>query len=71
MFKIFFLTVTVLFIIVVLIQQKNSTLGSMMGGDGGDEMVQTRRGAEKFLHQLTIILAILWIGGGLCSMLIA
>jgi len=71
MFKIFFLTVTVLFIAVVLVQQKNSTLGSMMGGDGGDEMVQTRRGAEKFLHRMTILLAILWICGGLYSMLIA
>ncbi len=71
MFKIFFLTVTVLFIAVVLVQQKNSTLGSMMGGDGGDEMVQTRRGAERFLHRLTIILAVLWVGGGLYAMLIA
>ncbi|MCF7830931.1 preprotein translocase subunit SecG [Candidatus Gracilibacteria bacterium] len=69
MFNILFLLVTILFIAVVLVQQKNATLGSMMGGDGGDEMVQTRRGAERFLHRMTIILAILWICGGMYSML--
>ena len=67
---IFFTVVAVLFIIVVLMQQKNSTLGSMMGGDAGDEMVQTRRGADKWLHRITVALAIILVGGGLVAMFI-
>ena len=71
MFQIFFGTVSVLFILVVLLQQKNSTLGSMMGGDMGEEIAQTRRGADQFLHRATIVLSILFVGGGLYAMFIA
>ncbi|MBT3349280.1 preprotein translocase subunit SecG [bacterium] len=68
MFQTFFIVVSVLFMIVVLLQQKNSSLGSLMGADSGDEIAQTRRGAEKFLHQATIVLAVLFIGGGMWAM---
>jgi protein translocase SecG subunit len=71
MFKIFYIIITILFIVVVLLQQKNATLGSMMGGDAGDDMVQTRRGGEKVLHQMTIALGTIFILGGLYAMLIA
>jgi protein translocase SecG subunit len=71
MFKIFYIIVTILFIVVVILQQKNATLGSMMGGDAGDDMVQTRRGGERFLHQMTIVLAVIFILGGLYAMIIA
>ncbi|MCF7846684.1 MAG: preprotein translocase subunit SecG [Candidatus Gracilibacteria bacterium] len=70
MFETFFTLVSILFIAVVLLQQKNSSLGSLMGADAGDEMVQTRRGAEKFLHRATILLAILFLGGGLWAMFV-
>ncbi|MCF7812818.1 preprotein translocase subunit SecG [Candidatus Gracilibacteria bacterium] len=71
MFQTLFLIITLLFIGVVLLQQKNATLGSMMGGGGGDDIIQTRRGAEKFLHQTTIALAILFLGFGLYAMIVA
>jgi len=71
MFKVFYIIITFLFIVLVLIQQKNATLGSMMGGDAGDEMAQTRRGAEKLLHQATIVVAILFLVGGLYAMFMA
>ncbi|MCF7918078.1 preprotein translocase subunit SecG [Candidatus Gracilibacteria bacterium] len=71
MFQTAFVIVTILFIGVVLLQQKNATLGSMMGGDGGDDIIQTRRGADKFLHQATIVLSILFIGGGIYAMFFA
>ena len=70
-FKLFFGIVSVLLVAVILIQQKNSTLGSMMGGDAGDEIAQTRRGADKFFHRMTIILGVLFVGGGLYSMFVA
>ncbi len=61
--KIYFITVSILFVLSVLLQQKSSTLGSMMGSDGGDEMVQTRRGADKFLHRASMFFALLLLGG--------
>lgn len=69
MFQIFFTVISVLLIVVVLLQQKNSSLGSMMGGgDSGDEMVQTRRGADKFLHRATLVLAFLFAATGIYAM---
>lgn len=69
MFQIFFTVVSVLLVIVILMQQKSSSLGSMMGADSGDEMVQTRRGADRFLHYATIGLAFAFAGGGLAVMM--
>lgn len=67
-FQTFFIFISVLLIIVILLQQRSSSLGSMMGGDAGEEMVQTRRGADKFLHKATIILSGIFIVGGIYSM---
>lgn len=64
----YFTIVSVLFIATVLMQQKNSSLGSMMGSDAGDELVQTRRGSAQFLHMASIVLAIALLGGGLYAM---
>lgn len=46
---------------VVLIQQSDAGLGSAFGG--GDDMAgtHTKRGAEKILFNLTIILGILFV----------
>jgi protein translocase SecG subunit len=67
MFKIFFTIISILLIVVILVQQKHSGLGALMGGSG-EEIAQTRRGADKFLHQVTIVLTILFLGGGIYSM---
>lgn len=55
--KILILISAFLFIICVLLQQKNSSLGSMMGSDSEEDIEKTRRGAEQFLHRFTWILA--------------
>ncbi len=68
MLQIIFTAIAVLLIIIILLQQKSSALGSMMGQDSGDEIVQTRRGADKFLHQITIILALAFSGLGIYMM---
>lgn len=68
MFNIAYAAVAILFIVSVLLQQKNSSLGSFMGQDSGDEMVQTRRGAELLLHRASIVLSILLLAGGIYSM---
>lgn len=69
MFSIFFTVISVALIVVVLLQQKSSSLGSMMGGDaGGEEVAQTRRGADRFLFQATLALAVLFAGAGIYAM---
>ncbi len=68
MFKIFFIVVAVLLITVILLQQKNSGLGSLMGGGAGEEIAQARRGADKFLHNATILLSVLFLGGAMWAM---
>lgn len=66
--QIFFIVVSVLLIGVILLQQKGAGLGSMMGGDSGEDLVRTRRGADKFLHQATVLLSILLLVGGIVFM---
>ena len=48
--------ICVALITAILLQSKGTGLGSVFGGDGS--VFRTRRGAEKGLFQLTIILAI-------------
>lgn len=67
MFNILFTVISILLIVVILLQQKHSGLGALMGGSG-EEMAQTRRGADKFLHQVTVVLSILFLAGGFYSM---
>ncbi|OGE25657.1 preprotein translocase subunit SecG [Candidatus Daviesbacteria bacterium RIFCSPHIGHO2_02_FULL_39_12] len=49
----------VLLILVIIIQQKGSGLGSAFGGDLG--FYRTKRGAEKLLFYGTIILSLAFI----------
>jgi len=48
-----------LLITLILLQQKGSGAGSVFGGGGGD-VYRTRRGVDKLLHYITIILAFLY-----------
>ena len=54
--------VSLMLIVLILLQVKDGGLGSMLGGDSGGGYARTRRGLEKTLFQLTIILAIAFIG---------
>ncbi len=65
-FEIAQIIISVALIGAILLQAKGSGLGSVFGGDGS--VFRTRRGAEKGLFQLTIILAIFF---GLLSILTA
>jgi len=48
--------ISVALITAILLQSKGTGLGSVFGGDGS--VFRTRRGAEKGLFQLTIVLAV-------------
>jgi len=56
--------ISVIIILSVLLQQRGSGLGSLFGGPGagsGGEFYRTRRGFEKFLFYLTIVMAVFLI----------
>lgn len=57
-----------LLIVVIIIQQKGSGLGSSFGGDMS--FYRTRRGAEKLLFKTTVVLAVLFILSSLIGLLI-
>jgi len=57
------LLISVILVIVVLLQVRGTDVGAAFGGGGGGgSSYRTRRGLEKTLFQLTIILAIIFVG---------
>jgi len=56
--------VSVVLIVTILLQQQGSGLGSMFGGVGG-ESYRSKRGFEKLLYNLTILLVVVFIVVGL------
>lgn len=50
--------VSIALVVAILLQNKGTGLGSVFGGDGS--VFRTRRGAEKGLFQLTIVLAVVF-----------
>jgi preprotein translocase subunit SecG len=57
------LLISILLIIVVLLQVRGTDVGAAFGGGGGGgSSYRTRRGLEKTLFQLTIVLAIIFVG---------
>ncbi|MFH1838166.1 MAG: preprotein translocase subunit SecG [Candidatus Kuenenbacteria bacterium] len=63
------LIVSLLLIISILLQSKGSGLGAAFGG-GGENIYQVKRGIEKGLFILTIILSILFIGLGIANIVL-
>lgn len=51
--------------ILVLFQTRGATLGAGLGGGG--EVNTVRRGSDKSLHQLTIVVAVVFAGSILLS----
>ncbi len=49
-----------LLVVGILLQQRGAGLGGAFGGGDADQSYYTRRGAEKFLFQATILVAILF-----------
>lgn len=48
----------ILLIILILVQTRGASLGAGLGGSG--EVNTVRRGSDKTLHQLTIILVVIF-----------
>jgi len=57
------LLISLVLIVVVLLQSRGGDIGAAFGGGGGGgSSFRTRRGLERTLFQLTIILAIIFVG---------
>ena len=63
------LILAIILIVAILLQQKGGGLGAAFGGGGGG-IQTTRRGADKFLHRVTIVISILFFGVALASVII-
>jgi len=54
--------VSVVLVILVLLQAKGSGLGNLLGGgDSGGGIIRTRRGLEKTLFQITVVLSFVFL----------
>jgi preprotein translocase subunit SecG len=62
------IVISILLIIVVLMQQKGSGLGSAFGGDSA--VYRTKRGAEKFIFRTTILLSVLFLASALANLFV-
>ncbi len=61
--------ISVLLIASVLLQQQGVGLSGAFGGEGN--VFRTKRGIEKSLFTVTIILAVLFLASGLANILLA
>ncbi|MFA7302253.1 MAG: preprotein translocase subunit SecG [Candidatus Paceibacterota bacterium] len=52
---------SILLIVGIVLQQRGATLGGAFGGDNFSSTFYKRRGAEKFLFNATIVVALLLI----------
>lgn len=66
-FSIVQLVLAILLIIAVLMQQRGSGLGAAFGGGGG--VYATRRGIDKVLFQITIVISILFFAVAVVNLL--
>lgn len=63
------IVISVLLIASILLQQRGEGLGAAFGG--GDSVTSTRRGAEKTLFTIAIVLAVLFMGLAVAQMFVS
>lgn len=65
------IVLSILLIVLILLQRSGAELGGALGGgDGSGGTVYTRRGAEKIMFYLTIVIAITFLGTALTSLFV-
>jgi preprotein translocase subunit SecG len=62
------IVLAILLIAAIILQARGTGLGAAFGGGGN--VFRTKRGAEKKLHQMTIVIAILFFGVALANALV-
>ena len=64
------ITLSLLLIIGIVLQQRGAGLGGAFGGDNFASTFYKRRGAEKFLFNATIVIALLFVASAVAGFLI-
>ena len=62
------ITLSILLIASILLQQRGSNLGGAFGGDNFSAAFHKRRGAELFLFRASIVLGILFVVSALLAL---
>ncbi|HUY62418.1 MAG TPA: preprotein translocase subunit SecG [Candidatus Paceibacterota bacterium] len=62
---------SILLIVGIVLQQRGATLGGAFGGDNFASTFYKRRGAEKFLFNATIVIAILLVLAAITNFLLS
>ncbi len=65
------ITLSLLLIIGIVLQQRGAGLGGAFGGDNFASTFYKRRGAEKFLFNTTIVIALLFVASAIAGFLIS
>ena len=60
----------VLLIVGIVLQQRGATLGGAFGGDNFASTFYKRRGAEKFLFNATIVIAVIFVLASIVNFLL-
>jgi preprotein translocase subunit SecG len=68
LFQILTIASAVLMVVSILLQQRGASLGAGFGASG--ELYTTRRGLDKTLYQVTVILAVIFVMSILAGMLL-
>ena len=67
-FEVTIIASAVLMIILILVQTRGASLGAGFGGSG--ELYTARRGVEKNIFQITIIIAVIFVSSIILSILL-
>ncbi len=59
--------ISVVLVVLILLQQRGTALGSAFGGGG--ESYSTRRGAQKYIFWATIIFTVIFLGLALYNLM--
>lgn len=62
------ITLSILLVAVILLQQRGSSLGGAFGGDNYSATFNKRRGAEMFLFRASIVIAVLFVLSAIVSL---
>jgi preprotein translocase subunit SecG len=65
------IVLSILLIVGIVLQQRGASLGGAFGGDNFASTFYKRRGAEKFLFNATIVIAVLLVLVAVTNFLIA
>ncbi len=61
---------SVALVAVILLQQNDASVSGTFGGGFSENVAHTRRGLERVLFQITIVIAILFVLSAIASLLI-